>query len=321
MFFSVVIPVYNRPAEIRELLNSLTDQVFIDFEVIIVEDGSSVPCKSVISTFESLLDIRYYYQPNQGQGFARNFGMNRAKGAYFVLFDSDCIVPPHYLQCLYDAIRIRKLDAHGGPDAAREDFSVLQKAINFSMTSWLTTGGIRGKMNQLNNYQARGYNMGFSREVFTNTQGFVDANKGEDIELSIRIKKLGYKLELVKDAFVYHKRKNSFVSFFEQSFSFGRNRVNVSRYHKGSIKMVHFLPMGFLLAWIAWIACAGIDQRVKYLGSLLFGLWTLMVLISSSYLNRSLLVGLYSVLTSYGQLFSYGFGLLWELVRKSRKGG
>lgn len=246
--------------------------------------------------------------------------MNKAKGAYFVMFDSDCIVPPHYLQTLYEAIQTRKLDAHGGPDEAREDFSKIQKAINYSMTSWLTTGGIRGKMKQLNNYQARGYNMGFSREVFTITQGFVDANKGEDIELSIRIKKLGYKLELVKDAFVYHKRKNTFGSFFKQSFSFGRNRVNVSRYHKSSIKLVHFLPLGFLMTWLAWIAVSCIDQTVMYLGSLFFGLWTLMVLISSSYLNKSILVGVYSVFSSYGQLLSYGSGLFWELIQKLRKG-
>lgn len=320
MFFSVVIPVYNRPAEIKELLISLTDQGFKDFEVIIVEDGSSVSCKSVVGSFAPVLDLQYFYHHNQGQGFARNYGMNKAKGAYFVMFDSDCIVPPHYLQTLYEAIQTRKLDAHGGPDEAREDFSKIQKAINYSMTSWLTTGGIRGKMKQLNNYQARGYNMGFSREVFTITQGFVDANKGEDIELSIRIKKLGYKLELVKDAFVYHKRKNTFGSFFKQSFSFGRNRVNVSRYHKSSIKLVHFLPLGFLMTWLAWIAVSCIDQTVMYLGSLFFGLWTLMVLISSSYLNKSILVGVYSVFSSYGQLLSYGSGLFWELIQKLRKG-
>lgn len=320
MFFSVVIPVYNRPQEIKELLESLVDQNFKDFEVIIVEDGSTASCKDIIIAFQHKLNVVYFYQANQGQGFARNFGMSKAQGNYFVLFDSDCIVPSHYFEVLYHTIQEKNLDAHGGPDAAGKDFSLFQKSINFSMTSLWTSGGIRGKLKDASQYQARGYNMGFSKEVFLITQGFVDPNKGEDIEISIRIKKLGYRLELIKEAFVYHKRKNTFGSFLAQSYSFGRNRVNVSRYHPGSVKMIHFLPLGFLAGCLAWVFLSLFNLKVFYLGTIIFGFWTLGVFFSASYQNKSLLVGLISIFTSYGQLFSYGAGLLAEMVYKIRKG-
>jgi glycosyltransferase involved in cell wall biosynthesis len=245
MVFSVVIPVYNRPDEIRELLQSLTTQTFTDFEVIIVEDGSDNPCVIVVDSFREQLDLHYFFIENVAQGFARNYGMEQAKGQYFVLFDSDCIIPSQYFEVLNQAINTRKLDAHGGPDAAEEGFSNFQKAINYSMTSLLTTGGIRGKLKDPSKYQARGFNMGLSKKAFEATKGFVDPNRGEDIELSIRLKKAGFRLELVEEAFVYHKRKNTWQSFFRQSYSFGQNRINVSRYHPYAVKMVHHDAGGF----------------------------------------------------------------------------
>ena len=319
MFFSVVVPVFNRPNEIKELLESLVDQEYKQFEVIIVEDGSSNTCREIVESFSNKLAVRYLYQENQGQGFARNFGMENAKGDYFVLFDSDCIIPRHYLRTLNQEIHNRRLDAHGGADGAAEDFSVFQKAINFSMTSFWTTGGIRGKMKDPERYQARGYNMGFSREIFRATKGFVDPNRAEDIELSIRIKKLGYRLALVKDAYVYHKRKNTFMSFLAQSFSFGRNRINVSRYHPGAVQLVHLLPSMFLVSFVVWLIASFFWTGIFHWGAVMFGLWTGAVFFSAGWDNQSVLVGLVAIFTSYGQLFSYGAGLLTESIIKTTR--
>ena len=320
MFFSVVVPVYNRPNEIEELLESLVDQEYKHFEVIVVEDGSSVTCREIVESFEGKIRVTYLYQANQGQGFARNFGMENAKGDYFVLFDSDCIIPRHYLKTLEREIHDRQLDAHGGADGAAVDFSVFQKAINFSMTSFWTTGGIRGRMKNPGKYQARGYNMGFSKEVFRATKGFVDPNRAEDIELSIRIKKLGYRLELVKDAFVYHKRKNTFGSFLAQSFSFGRNRINVSRYHPGAVQLVHMLPLMFLVFFVVWLIASFFWAGIFHLGTVMFGFWTGAVFFSAGWGNQSVFVGLIAIFTSYGQIFSYGAGLLTESLIKIAKG-
>src|SRR5690606_15886377 len=211
-------------------------------------------------------------------------------------------------------------DAHGGPDAAAKEFSVFQKAINFSMTSLWTTGGIRGKLKDPSKYQARGYNMGMSKEVFLATNGFVDPNRGEDIEISIRIKKMGFRLELVEEAYVLHKRKNTLGSFLAQSFSFGRNRVNVSRYHPGAVKLVHFLPLLFLVGGLGWASFSFMYPPIFYLGAYIFGFWACCVLISATLHNGSFITGLVAVLTSFGQLFFYGAGLLYEGVRKQFKG-
>ncbi|MDN3668169.1 glycosyltransferase [Echinicola jeungdonensis] len=311
MYFSIIIPVYNRPDEIKELLESLSRQVYQNFEVIIVEDGSKISCREEVESFEPQMQIRYFYQENSGQGFARNYGMEKAKGDYFVFFDSDCLIPENYLKILNQAILEFNLDAHGGPDEASGEFSAFQKAINFSMTSFLTTGGIRGKVADPSKYQARGYNMGFSREVYNATQGFRDANQGEDIELSIRIKKLGFKLHLVREAFVYHKRRNDLKSFVNQGFSFGVNRVNVNHYHPGSIQAIHWMPAMFLLGALSVILAYFICYPYFFAGAMIYGIWTLGVLVSSSLENKSLCVGILSIATSYGQLLAYGAGLLW----------
>ncbi|WP_194976894.1 glycosyltransferase [Aquiflexum lacus] len=316
MFFSVIIPVYNRPLEIRELLESLTNQSYKDFEVIIVEDGSVFPCADIIPLFKEKFKVSYYFIENIGQGFARNFGMEKATGEYFVLFDSDCIIPPDYFSILNAAIKHRNLDAHGGPDDAGSGFSNFQKAINYSMTSVLTTGGIRGKLKDPAMYQARGYNMGLSKEAFEVSKGFLDPNKAEDIELSIRLKKLGFRLELVEEAFVYHKRKNTFRTFLKQSFSFGQNRVNVSRYHPDAIKMVHLLPTFFLLGWLFGIALFLKFSPISFFILQLYLIWIILVFLDSAVKTRSLLVGIMAIFTSFGQLSFYGAGLIFGLMEK-----
>jgi glycosyltransferase involved in cell wall biosynthesis len=316
MLFSVIIPVHNRPLEIKELLESLVQQTYRNFEVIVVEDGSLFTCEDILTQFESELTIRYFFVENMGQGFARNFGMSHAKGDYFVLFDSDCIIPTRYFEVISTAIISRNLDAHGGPDTAGQNFSPFQKAINYSMTSFLTTGGIRGKLKQPATYQARGYNMGLSKLAFNKSSGFKDTNRAEDIELSIRLKKLGFKLELIEEAYVYHKRKNTWKSFFKQSFSFGENRINVSRYHPEAVKLIHMMPTFFLLGWIIILLAYFFVKPIYFLGGVVYALWMFMVFLDSSSQNHSIWIGILSVLTSFSQLSLYGAGMIMESVRK-----
>lgn len=320
MFFSIIIPVYNRPQETKELLSSLVQQTYKDFEVILVEDGSIFPCEDAITIFSNALNIQYFSISNVGQGFARNFGMKRANGDYFVLFDSDCIIPSRYLDVLKKAIVERKLDAHGGPDAADKDFSSFQKAINYSMTSFLTTGGIRGKMKDPSKYQARGYNMGLSKKAFEATKGFIDPNRAEDIELSIRLKKQGFKLELVEEAYVYHKRRNTWESFLAQSFSFGQNRVHVSNFHPEAIKLVHVMPSLFLVGWVLTLLFFLTGKGPFTWGAGLYGIWFLLVFLDASVKEKSVAVGALSVCTSFGQLSAYGLGLITAILRKKISG-
>jgi glycosyltransferase involved in cell wall biosynthesis len=320
MFFSVIIPVYNRPEELGELLESLLAQSFQDFEVIVIEDGSSLTSESVCDSFSEKLNIHYLYQENQGQGFARNHGMREAKGSFYVIFDSDVIVPTDYLEKLKKAIESRNLDAFGGPDAAESSFSTLQKAMDFAMTSFLTTGGIRGKTKNPASYQARGFNMGVSRQVFEETKGFVDPNRGEDIEWSIRIKKSGFKLELVREAFVFHKRKNTLKSFFNQAYSFGQNRINVSRYHADAVKLVHLLPSAFLVFLALTFVSGLFFWSIFPVLILVFLIWITLVFFFASLQYMSLKVGGLAIATSILQLAGYGAGLLVEGFRKLVKG-
>lgn len=314
MFFSIIIPVFDRPLEIKELLQSLALQSYKNFEIIIVEDGSQVTCEEIVKVFDGMMESHYYFIDNVGQGFARNFGMSKAKGDYFILFDSDCIIPVDYLKVVKDALSQKNIDAYGGPDAARSDFSNFQKAMNYSMTSFLTTGGIRGKMKKPEAFQARGFNMGLSKEAFLTTGGFVDPNRGEDIELSIRLKKSGFRLELLEEAYVYHKRKNTLSSFFKQSFCFGKNRINVSKYHPEAVKLVHLLPLFFLFGWVGLIICVWVLPILAKIGLSFLGIWCLAIFIDAIYQTRSILIGFISILTSFGQLSFYGAGLLVEWV-------
>ncbi|MEX0884445.1 MAG: glycosyltransferase [Cyclobacteriaceae bacterium] len=318
MFFSIIIPVYNRPDEIEVLVQSLRKQTYKDFEVILVEDGSSLSCKHVFEKHRLHLQLFYLEQKNSGQGFARNLGIRKSKGDYFVFFDSDCQVPAGYLESLKNAIQSRKLDAHGGPDDAAEAFSPWQKAMNFSMTSLWTTGGIRGNVKDPSRYQARGFNMGFSKEVYQQIGGFIHPNMAEDIEISMRIKKAGFKLELVKEAFVYHRRKNDFFSFIRQGFQFGRNRVFIRRYHPEAVKWVHLLPLLFLLGVLFLPLAVIFSPIIAGIFLMVYVVWTVLVFIAGATQYRSLLVGSLAILTSYGQLFGYGAGVLMEFAKPGK---
>ncbi|WP_158861164.1 glycosyltransferase [Lunatibacter salilacus] len=316
MFFSIIIPVFNRPDEIVELLESISLQENILFEVIVVEDGSTLTCKERIAPFNERINLSYVFQENTGQGFARNRGISLAKGDFFIFFDSDCVLPKGYLVKLYRAIQSRNLDAFGGPDDAGEGFSAFQKAMNFSMTSFWTTGGIRGKMKDPSKFQARGFNMGFSRKVFDRVGGFIDPNMAEDIEISLRIKKAGFRLELVQEAYVFHHRKNTFVSFLRQSFQFGRNRVHISTYHPDAVQFVHVLPVLFLLGLFAIPLVSLLSPALFPILVGVYLCWGLGVVISSTWGNRSILVGTLAFVTSVGQLAAYGAGFLRQWLYK-----
>lgn len=320
MFFSVIVPVYNRPDEVEALLKSLENQSYSRFEVVVVEDGSSISSKSVCDAFKGNIELKYIYQDNQGQGFARNTGMKSAMGDFFVILDSDVVLPNRYLEILSDEIRKRNLDAFGGPDAAAEDFSPMQKAMDYAMTSFWTTGGIRGKLKDRSKFQARGFNMGFSRKVFELLHGFIDPNRGEDIELSIRIKKAGFKLELVPEAWVYHKRKNTWVSFAKQAFSFGENRVNVSRYHPEAIRLVHTLPSFFVLFLATFlIAVFFLPQLTGYF-SFLLTTWVILVFFDASWRFGSAWIGGLALICSLTQLIAYGSGFALAIFHKAARG-
>jgi len=314
--YSLIIPVYNRPAEIDELLRSLTHQTFTNFEVIIVEDGSQDLCKSVVDNYTHKFKITYYFKENAGQGFARNYGFEKAKGDYFIVFDSDCLIPSNYLEIVDKALETNKWDAFGGPDKEHESFTAIQKAISYSMTSPFTTGGIRGNKNHTGTFHPRSFNMGISKEVYAKTKGYKITRMGEDIELSIRIIENGFKVGLIPEAFVYHKRRTSLIQFYQQLHFFGRARINISRFYPKELKLVHVFPAMFLLGWI-------VLPSLVFLAPVLFniGVWLLLIFYSlifvhSTFSQKNIVVGILSVVTSTIQLLAYGVGFLSEGAKK-----
>lgn len=312
IFFSVIIPVYNRPDEVRELLQTLTRQTYTHFEVVIIEDGSTDKCREVADSYKEQLDVTYFYKENSGQGFSRNVGFQKAEGDYFVIFDSDCLIPPHYFQTVYNHLQSHWLDAYGGPDKAHESFSALQKAISYSMTSPFTTGGIRGNKKHAGQFHPRSFNMGLSRAVFEATGGFKITRMGEDIEFSIRINEHGFTTGLISDAYVYHKRRTSLKDFFKQLRFFGRARINIGRFYPGEIKAVHWLPSLFLLSLLVFFTLPLWLPHWFWVGSVFLGTFFVLIGAHSTAKNKSLRVGLLSVVTSIVQLTAYGWGFLLE---------
>lgn len=318
--YSVIIPVYNRPAEIRELLESLTKQTYTHFEVLVIEDGSDSKCDDIVASFTENLNVTYFYKPNSGQGFSRNYGYERANGDYYVVFDSDCIIPPHYFETVEKHLNADYLDAYGGPDRAHEDFTVIQKAISYSMTSLFTTGGIRGRKQHIGTFHPRSFNMGISREVFEKTGGYIIPFMGEDIEFSIRIIENGFKTGLIPDAYVYHKRRTSLGQFFRQLHFFGRARINVSRFYASEMKAVHFFPLLFLMAVVLYLFLPLINLQWFVWGGLAFSVYFFLIFSDSTLKNKSVGVGLVSIAAAFIQLSAYGIGFLTEGIRKILRG-
>lgn len=314
--YSVVIPVYNRPNEVRDLLESLAAQTKKDFETIVVEDGSTVSSEDIVREFDKKLTLRYYAKANTGPGPSRNFGYAHARGDYFVVFDSDCILPPTYFESVDKALEEEALDAWGGPDRAHEKFTVPQRAMAYTMSSLFTTGGIRGGKKRIGWFQPRSFNMGISKGVFHQTQGFRFDRFAEDIEFSIRMKKAGFRVGLISDAFVFHKRRASFLQFFRQVFNFGKGRALVGKVHPEEVRLTHWFPSVFTLGTLALPFLYLIDPLTLRLAIGLFFLYLALIFFHSLFVNRHLGVAALSIFSALLQLWGYGLGFLAEKLQQ-----
>ncbi len=311
-YFSVIIPVYNRPAEVEDLLRSLKEQTCKDFEVYLVEDGSTVRCDEIARRYNDALDLHYHYKDNEGRSIARNYGIERAQGEYFIFFDSDCVIPEKYFETLKAELEKDYVDCFGGPDAASDDFSDVQKAINFSMTSFLTTGGIRGGKVQLEKFVPRSFNMGYSRKVWEKVGGFREMFS-EDIDMSTRVRQAGFSIRLIRDAYVYHKRRVDLKKFARQTYVFGMSRITLKLLYPDSLKLVHCLPAVFVLGCVALVLLAIFWH---WWAILPLALYVVMLWGSALVKTRSLKIASIAVVSSFIQLGAYGFGFIKAFVWK-----
>ena len=312
MKFSIIVPVYNRIDEVADLLESLSRQTVNNFELVLVEDGSTQPCKDVVKLYEGKFPIQYYYKENEGRSIARNYGMERAEGDYFIFFDSDCVVPEDYFEKLQAQYEAMPVDCFGGPDAAHDSFSTTQKAINYSMTSFLTTGGIRGGKISLEKFTPRTFNMGFARRVYEKVGGFREMFS-EDIDMSTRIRNAGFSISLYPDQYVYHKRRVDFKKFFRQVYVFGMSRITLKLLYPGSMKAVHFLPAMFVLGSIALIL---LSIFVSPYWILPLVAYLLAIFIAALFATKSFVIALKAVPASIIQLSGYGLGFIKAYVTK-----
>jgi len=322
MKYSIIVPVYNRPDEVDELLQSLCEQTVKDFEVIIVEDGSVKPCKDVCNKYAGILSLHYYAKENSGPGQSRNYGAERANGEYVIILDSDVVLPSGYLQAIEEELAQQPCEAFGGPDAAHPDFTPVQKAISYSMTSFFTTGGIRGGKAKLDKFYPRSFNMGIRRDVYQQLGGFTKMRFGEDIDFSYRIVKAGYQPRLFPEAWVWHKRRTDFKKFFRQVYNSGIARINLEKRHPGTMKLVHLLPTVFTVGVIALILISAVGRALMHYVDhdqfywMCFAPWlpillySLLIFIDSSIKNKSPHVGLLSIPAAFVQLMGYGLGFI-----------
>ena len=344
MKYSIIVPVFNRPDEVDELLESLCQQTVKDFEVLIVEDGSQRDCKAVVDKYTNKLDVKYFMKPNSGPGQSRNYGAERAKGEWLIILDSDVVLPKGYLaaiensgqwtvdRCDYQKNGKTTLACFGGPDAAHDSFTPVQKAISYSMTSFFTTGGIRGGKAKLDKFYPRSFNMGIRRDVYLKLGGFSKMRFGEDIDFSYRIVEAGYKPQLFPEAWVWHKRRTDFRKFFRQVYNSGIARINLEKRHPGTMKLVHLLPTVFTIGVIGLILISAVGRALMHYVDrdqfywMCFAPWipillySLIICIDSSIKNKSLWVGLLSIPAAFTQLMGYGLGFIeswWKrCVRK-----
>ncbi len=315
VLFSVIIPVFNRPDEIQELLESLVHQTFTDFEVIVVDDGSTVRCDAVVDAYRDRLHIHYFYKPNSGPGPSRNFGSDKARGDFLVYFDSDCQLPAHYFSAVQEYRDAQALDVWGGPDRGHPGFTPLQQAMAYTMASVLTTGGIRGSKRIAEKFQPRSFNMGISRKVFEATGGFRFDRLAEDIELSVRIRKSGFVIALIPSAYVFHKRRTTLLQFYKQVAGFGCGRVRVGRAHPGEIKWVHWFPAVFLVGLIALPVLLLINPLLGKLIASLYLIYWAVIAVDCWLTIRSVTVALLSIPSAIVQLGGYGLGFVKEFIK------
>ena len=322
MKYSIIVPVFNRPDEVGELLDSLSRQTVKDFEVVIVEDGSQRPCKDVCDGFTGKLDIKYFMKENSGPGQSRNYGAEHASGDYLIILDSDVVLPESYLQAVSDELSQEETDAFGGPDRSHPSFTDTQKAISYSMTAFLTTGGIRGGKKKLDKFYPRSFNMGIRRDAYQALGGFSRMRFGEDIDLSIRIFKSGYRCRLFPDAWVWHKRRTDFGKFFRQVYNSGIARVNLYKKYPESLKLVHLLPTVFTVGVSVLVIIAialslfmasgsnGNSLLITSLPLVPIIFYALILFLDSAVRNKSIKIGGLSVAAAFIQLMGYGFGFI-----------
>ena len=324
MNYSIVVPVYNRPDEVDELLESLCSQTLKDFEVVIVEDGSQKQCKDVCDKYANILNLHYYYKDNSGPGQSRNYGVEHANGDYVIILDSDVVLPEGYMMAINSQLSTYNFQpvCWGGPDAAHPSFTPIQKAISYSMTSFFTTGGIRGGKKKLDKFYPRSFNMGIRKDAYLQLGGFSKMRFGEDIDFSYRMVEAGYQPQLFPDAWVWHKRRTDFRKFFRQVYNSGIARINLEKRHPGTMKLVHLLPMVFTVGVIALILISAVGRALMHYVDrdqfywMCFAPWlplllySLVILIDSTIQNKSLKVGLLSVPAAFVQLMGYGFGFI-----------
>ncbi|MBC5838000.1 glycosyltransferase [Flavobacterium muglaense] len=313
MLFSLIIPVYNRPEEVDELLESLAQTDYkAAFEIVLVEDGSTIRCEDVVQKYASRLAISYYFKENSGPGDSRNYGMRKAKGDYFIIFDSDCIIPKQYLSEVEKALQLNYVDCFGGPDKALDSFSDIQKAINFAMTSFLTTGGIRGGSEKIDKFQPRSFNMGISRKAFEASNGFGNIHPGEDPDLSIRLWNLGFETKLFTNAYVYHKRRIDWDKFSIQVNKFGKARPILNSWYPKHNKLTFFFPTVFMLgfAFAVVLLIFTYDVLLK-----LYFTYFLILFLVSSFQNKSIKIGYLSIIAVWKQFSGYGIGFLESYIK------
>lgn len=313
MYFSLIIPVYNRPDEIGELLQSLSETDYRkDFEVVIVEDGSTIDCRDVVAKYTAQLHISYYSKNNSGPGDSRNYGMRKAKGDYFLIFDSDCIIPTQYLKVVHAALQQNYTDCFGGPDKALDSFSNIQKAINFTMTSFLTTGGIRGGSEKIDKFQPRSFNMGLSKKAFETSGGFGNIHPGEDPDLTMRLWKLGFQTKLISEAYVYHKRRIDWDRFSLQVSKFGKARPILNSRFPEYTKITYFFPAFFVIGF--YLALVLLIFAKDLLFQLYCGYFVLIGIVSTVQ-HRNIKIGLLSIIAVVRQFFGYGHGFILSFVK------
>ncbi len=324
MKYSIIVPVFNRPDEVDELLESLYSQTQKDFEVIIVEDGSEIPCKDVCDKYASILDLHYHLKENSGPGLSRNYGAERAKGDWLIILDSDVVLPTSYLANIELAISHQPsaFAAFGGPDASHPSFTPVQKAISYSMTSFFTTGGIRGGKKKLDKFYPRSFNMGIRRDVYLQLGGFSKMRFGEDIDFSYRIVEAGYQPQLFPEAWVWHKRRTDFRKFFRQVYNSGIARINLEKRHPGTLKLVHLLPSVFTVGVIGLVLISAVGRVLMHYDDVHRWFWLcaapwlpiflycLVILIDSTIQNKNMKVGLLCIPAAFVQLMGYGLGFI-----------
>jgi len=309
--YSVIVPVFNRPLEIQGLLESLRSQTNKDFEVVIVEDGSTEKCEHIVAKFYEDFPLQYSYQRNLGPSVSRNAGISLASGEYIIFFDSDCLLPENYFEVLDASLANHPLDMFGGPDTANKSFSAVQKAINYTMTAFITTGGIRGGRRQLDTYQPRSFNMGIKRKVYYAVGGFSNIHPGEDPDLSYRVRKAGYHVGFISEAYVFHKRRTTFSLFFDQVYRFGIVRVILAKWHRESLRLVYFLPTIFLLGNVL---CLIFGFFISYWFLLPILFFTVMLFTGAMIKEGDPVVSVLAVFAGFIQFIGYGIGYLYAFI-------